>query len=120
MTSMKDIYAANKILMKVGISPDLNGYHYLAEAISMVKESIQNNKVNDKFTYMYAQIGKKFNTTGSRVERAMRHAVEKAFTVNSPLLHDIFDSLIDYDSGKVVNSCFVCTLAQYLIMEEEI
>ena len=112
-------YATNKLLLEVGISPDLSGYHYLTEAINATKETLLSGKVNDKITVLYDNIATKFNTTGIRVERAMRHAVEKAFTINSPLLHEIFDSLIEFNSGKVVNSCFVYTLAQYLIMEEE-
>lgn len=112
-------YAANKLLLKVGVSPDLSGYHYLVEAISTTKDACLNGNVNYKLTSLYADIGKKFDTTASRVERCMRHAVEKAFTINSPLLHEIFDTLIEFDSGKVVNSCFVYTLAQYLIMDEE-
>lgn len=113
-----DIYAANKLLLKVGVSPDLDGYQYLTEAINVVKAKLLFNNISYKMTDLYVTIGQKFNTTHVRTERAMRHAVEKAFTTNSALLHDIFDALIDYNSGKVTTSCFVYTLAQYLIMEE--
>lgn len=112
-------YATNKLLLKVGVSPDLNGYHYLTEAINTTKESLLNGEVNVKFIPLYKEIGKKFNTTGTRVERSIRHAVEKAFTVNNAFLNNIFNVLIDADSSKVTNSCFVYTLAQYLIMEGE-
>lgn len=111
-------YATNKFLMKVGISPEISGYYYLIEAINTMKKAILNGEVNYKFTALYAQIGKKFNISAARVERAIRHSIEKAFSNNNAMLHKIFDSLIDYESGKVVNSCFVCTIAQYLIMEE--
>ena len=114
---MENNYAAKKLLLEMGVSPDLSGYHYLAEAITTVRELVLINDVNYKFMVLYMQIAKKFNTTSSRVERAMRHAVETAFSFKNELLHEMFSTLID-ESGKVTNSCFVCTLVEHLIMEE--
>lgn len=111
-------YAANKLLMKVGISPDLDGYHYLTEAINIIKEKWLNGNVNCKMMNLYFTVGKKFNTASIRVERSIRHAVERAFVIGSPLLREMFDTLLDCESGKVTNSCFIYTLAQHLIMEE--
>lgn len=113
---MSNNYEANKLLMKVGVSPDLCGYHYLAEAINATKERLKNNDVNYKFMAVYQDIASKFNTTAIRVERGMRHAIEKAFASKNKALIDMFETLID-ESGKVVSSCFVYTIAEYLLME---
>lgn len=69
-------YSTNKLLLEVGVSPDLSGYRYLVEAINTTKENMINNEIY-KITMLYKDIGKKFHTTGTRVERAIRHAVEK-------------------------------------------
>ena len=110
-------YATNKLLMEVGISPDLSGYHYLKSAIESVKEMILGDKVNDSFMNLYAKIAVKFNTTSSRVERAMRHAVEKATELNNASFKGMFNTLVDGNDNPT-NSCFVYTLAEHLIMEE--
>lgn len=111
-------YTTNKLLIKVGISPDLKGYHYLVEAINIAKEALLNNKVNENFTILYTSIAKKFDTTSNGVERAMRHSIAKAFKANNSLLHEIFKTLTT-PSGNVTNSCFVYTLAQHLIITLE-
>lgn len=115
-----NIYATKKLLLNVGISPNLDGYHYLTEAINTVKGMLKSGDVDCKFTVLYKDIGKKFNTTSARTERSMRHAIEKAFSSNNSLLKTIFNSLVDTRSGKVTVSCFVFTIAEYLIMEEGI
>lgn len=108
---------ANKLLMEMGISPDLTGYYYLVAAINLRKEKITNGDVTHKFMDLYAEIAEKFNNTVTNVERTMRHAVEKAFETKNDLLCKTFSTLIDKDSGKVTVSCFIGTLAEYLIME---
>ena len=113
---MSNNYEANKFLMKVGVSPDLCGYHYLAEAINATKERLMNNDVNSKFMELYTDIANKFDTNYVRVERNMRHAIEKAFLSNNAVLQDMFGALID-ESGRVTVSCFVYAIAEHLIME---
>ena len=114
---MNNSYAAKKLLMEVGVSPDLKGYHYLADAICTTKEMHLANQTANMME-MYHQIAKTFDTTASRVERSMRHAIEKAFLKNNALLNKTFNTLIDDNDKKATNSCFVCTLAEHLILLE--
>ncbi len=107
----------NKLLMEMGISPDLTGYYYLVAAINLRKEKIMSGDVTHKFMDLYTEIAKKFNSTCVNVERAMRHAVEKAFELNNDLLCKTFGSMVDKNSGKVTVSCFIGTLAELLIEE---
>lgn len=109
---------ANKLLMEMGISPELTGYYYLVEAINLRKEKITSGDVTYKFMNLYAEIAEKFNNTVTNVERVMRHAVEKAFETNNDLLYQTFNTLMDKRSGKVTVSCFIGTLAECLIIEE--
>lgn len=115
---MNNKYTIKKLLLDVGISPDLSGFHYLVEAINAQEEVRLNGKEKCSLTALYMEIAEKFNNTAPAVERSIRHAVEKAFKSNNILLYKIFNTLIDGKSGKVTVSCFVCTLAEYLIMEE--
>ena len=108
----------NKLLMEMGISPDVVGYHYLADAINARKEMVANGNVAYKFTDLYADVGKKFNCKATNVERTMRHAVEGAFKHGNDALCKIFRPMIKNQSGKVTVACFIGTLAEYLIMEE--
>lgn len=65
------------LLKKVGISPALLGYKYAKEAVKMV---LEDDTVLDYVTkLLYPDIAKKFNSTASRVERAIRHSIERAF-----------------------------------------
>ena len=105
--------------MEVGISPDLSGYHYLKSAIESVKEMILGDRINDGMMTLYGQIAEKFNTTSARVERAMRHAIEKATKFNNIPFKKLFNTFVESNENPT-NSCFVYTLAEHLIMTESI
>ena len=105
----------NKFVLALGISPDLQGYAYTIEAINMVKKIRLNNEPVRKFTQLYSDIAQKFDVKAQRVERDIRYAVERAFIRNSPQLKEMFEMFLD-GSNKVPNSCFVCTVAEHLIM----
>lgn len=109
----------SKILKDLGVSPDLVGYRYLREAIQMVME-------DDTLLYMrvtkelYPTIAKKFETTASRVERGMRHAIEtSALRVDLELSQDIFGNTLSPSSGKLTNSQFIACIADHLTLESE-
>lgn len=113
---MNNNNTTNKFILNLGISPDLLGYGYIVEAVNTVKEMRLTNKVGN-FTELYADIADKFNVSASSVERAMRHAIEKAFIRKGPQLKEMFEAFFE-GSNKVPNSCFVYTVAEYLIMNE--
>ena len=106
------------LLRELGISPDLSGFHYLKEAIQMVwyDETLLHNNVTK---VLYPTVAKKFKTTAMRVERGMRHAIEKGtLRTNIDLVRDIFGNTISPYSNKPTNSQFIGCVVEYLLMQE--
>jgi two-component system response regulator (stage 0 sporulation protein A) len=94
-------------LMGLGIQPDIKGYHYLLSAIGILLEEGTFEALNKGITkYIYPEIAKKYGTTDSRVERAMRHAHEKAF-YTTPMWPELFKV-----KERVTNSSFLATLTE--------
>lgn len=105
-----------KLMMDLGIDPHLKGYHYLIEAIKIIQKAFGRGDVYPPMMEVYGEIAEKFNTTRSRVERAIRHAKENVFD-NPCVAHDeYFGFLIDFDSGNMPNKCFITVLAEHLQM----
>jgi two-component system response regulator (stage 0 sporulation protein A) len=71
------------IFLTIGIPAHIKGYHFLREAIKMVVED--NDVINRITKELYPGIAKKFNTTPSKVERAIRHSIDVAWQVLSPV-----------------------------------
>ena len=115
MNNILAIKIAN-ILHQIGISPNLKGYRYLREEIKM---TVENFSVIDSITKeIYPSVAQKFNTTPSRVERATRHAIEKAWDKGDPeVLNGMFGYTIDSRKGKPTNSEFIAMIADKLLME---
>lgn len=107
-----------EMLIRMGVSPDLMGYHYLAEAIAMQRERLDAGEKIKPCMKVYADIAKAHKETPASIERAMRFAIEKAFTNYNEELEDLFHALIGLDSGKVSNSCFICTMSEYFAFKE--
>lgn len=100
-------------LIKLGVPPHILGFKYLQEALSMSlkDESI----VNSMTKVLYPSIADKFNTTGSRVERAIRHAIEVACDrCDLTTWQNLFGYSISYDKGKPTNSQAIATLVLHL------
>ena len=96
------------LLLKFRINTNIKGYKYLCEAIKLVHLDSRNL---DKITgYLYPLISKKFETTGSRVERAIRHAIEVSWS--SPHSESLYKSL--YIDSKPTNAHFISLLANML------
>ena len=104
------------ILHEVGVPAHIRGYHYIREAIMMAVEDI--DILNYITKELYPSIAKKCNTTPSRVERAIRHAIEVAW-VRGKI--DVIDSLFGYTvnnhKGKPTNSEFIALIADRLRLE---
>lgn len=101
-------------LKELGVSPNLSGYHYLEEAISLVIDdpTLAHGKVT---RVLYPCIAKKFHTTPSHVERTIRHAIEvSGLRGNIKLIEKIFSYSTDCNRGKATNSEFIATVADYL------
>lgn len=104
------------ILHEIGVPAHIRGYHYMREAIIMAINDI--DVLNYITKELYPAIAKKCNTTPSRVERAIRHAIEVAWSRGQV---DAIDALFGYTvsghKGKPTNSEFIALIADRLRLE---
>ena len=98
------------LLDELGVPHHLLGRDYIVTAISLILEDPENLH---QITYMlYPAIADKYNSTATRVERAIRHAVESAWLRgNYGILKELFGNTVDRDKGKPTNCQFLaaCT-----------
>ena len=96
-------------LLQLGVPAHIKGYAYLRKAILMVIEDA--NAINAITKHLYPTIAKSFKTTSSRVERAIRHAIEVAWDRGNPeYLDSVFGYTISSNKGKPTNSEFVALI----------
>lgn len=102
-----------EIIHQIGVPAHIKGYHYLREAILL---SVKNTDVINSITkILYPTVAKKYQTTPSRVERAIRHAIEVAWDRgNVDVLNSYFGYTIDNNRGKPTNSEFIAMIADKL------
>lgn len=106
------------IIHEIGVPAHIKGYLYLREAISMVINNIELLSAVTK--ELYPNIAVKYNTTPSRVERAIRHAIEVAWSRGKvDTINNIFGYTIHTDKGKPTNSEFIAMVADKLRLEME-
>lgn len=103
------------ILHQMGVPAHIKGYQYLRDAIVFVIEDI--NLLGAVTKELYPMIAEKYNTTASRVERAIRHSIELAWDRgNIDLMNKYFGYTIDVERGKPTNSEFIAMIADKLKM----
>lgn len=104
------------LLHSLGVPSHIKGYEYIREGIGLM---YNNPKMLGAITKeMYPEIAVKFNTTSSRVERAIRHAIEVSWSRGDyDLMEEVFGHSVDYDRAKPTNSEFIATLADKLRLE---
>ena len=100
----------------VGVPAHIKGYQYIREAILL---AVENEEIINAITKtLYPTLAKKFNTTPSRVERAIRHAIEVAWNRGQIEVHDkIFGYTVNSNKGKPTNSEFIAMIADRLRLE---
>lgn len=100
-------------LLDLGVPAHIKGYRYLVTALSLV---IENPDIQEAITKeLYPQIAKTHNSTGSRVERAIRHAVECAWDRGDlDVLKRYFGNTISCCKGKPTNSEFIAQVAVHI------
>ena len=105
-----------KTLHELGVPSHIKGYQYIREGISIVYERPE--IVGGITKELYPEISKKFNTTVSRVERAIRHAIEVAWARGEQAsVERIFGYTISAAKGKPTNSEFIAMIADKLRLE---
>jgi len=105
-----------KTLHELGVPSHIKGYQYIREGISMIynKPSIVGGITKE----LYPAIAARFNSTTSRVERAIRHAIEVSWNrANWEFMEDIFGYSVDIDKAKPTNSEFIVTIADKIRLE---
>lgn len=106
------------IIHEIGVPAHIKGYLYLREAISMVYNDIE--LLGSITKVLYPDIAKKFNTTASRVERAIRHAIEVAWSRgNIDSISSLFGYTVSMSKAKPTNSEFIAMVADKLRLEHK-
>ncbi|MBE6728130.1 MAG: sporulation transcription factor Spo0A [Ruminococcaceae bacterium] len=102
-----------EIIHQIGVPAHIKGYHYLREAIIL---SIKNNEmINSVTKILYPTVAKKHSTTSSRVERAIRHAIEVAWDRGDiDVLNSYFGYTVQNERGKPTNSEFIAMISDKL------
>jgi two-component system response regulator (stage 0 sporulation protein A) len=104
------------IIHEVGVPAHIKGYQYLREAIMMVVNDI--DIINQITKQLYPEIANKYTTTPSRVERAIRHAIEVAWgRGQQEAVESIFGYTVSAAKGKPTNSEFIAMIADKLRLE---
>lgn len=105
-----------KILHELGIPSHIKGYQYIREGVSIIFERPE--KIGGITKELYPELASKFDTTVSRVERAIRHAIEVSWNRGDwELMEEIFGHSVDIDKAKPTNSEFIVTVADKLRLE---
>ncbi len=105
-----------EIIHEIGVPAHIKGYQYLREAIMMAVEDVE--MLNSITKILYPTIAEKFKTTPSRVERAIRHGIEVAWSRGrSETLESLFGYTISAGKGKPTNSEFIALIADRIRLQ---
>lgn len=104
------------VIHDIGIPAHIKGYQYLRDSIML---AVKDNEIINSITkILYPTIAKKYKTTPSRVERAIRHAIEVAWNRgNTDTLNDLFGYTISNGKGKPTNSEFIALIADEIRLQ---
>ncbi len=104
------------IIHEIGVPAHIKGYQYLREAIIIAVEDM--DVINAVTKVLYPEVAKRFNTTASRVERAIRHAIEVAWDRGDlETLQKYFGYTVSNAKGKPTNSEFIAMIADRISLE---
>lgn len=105
-----------EILHQIGVPAHIKGYHYLRDSIIMSIETP--DIINAVTKQLYPSVAKRYDTTSSRVERAIRHAIEVAWDRGDvDVLNSYFGYTIHNTRGKPTNSEFIAMISDKLRLE---
>lgn len=104
------------VIHEVGVPAHIKGYQYVREAIIIAVQDIE--VINAVTKVLYPEVAKRFNTTPSRVERAVRHAIEVAWDRGDlETLQSYFGYTVSNAKGKPTNSEFIAMIADKIRLE---
>ena len=108
-----------ELIHEVGVPAHIRGYQFVREAIILAVNS--RDYINSITKMLYPTLAKRFDTTASRVERAIRHAIEVAWNRGSIDVHNkVFGYTINSNKGKPTNAEFIAKIADKLLIEANI
>ena len=108
-----------KVIHDVGVPAHIKGYQYLREAIIMTVNDM--DAINAITKVLYPSVAKRSHTTSSRVERAIRHAIEVAWDRGDvEMLNNVFGCTISGAKGKPTNSEFISMIADKIRLDRKI
>ena len=106
------------IIHEIGVPAHIKGYQYLREAIILTINDME--MINAVTKVLYPEVARKFNTTPSRVERAIRHAIEVAWDRGDiEVLQKFFGYTVSNIKGKPINSEFIAMIADCLSLRRK-
>jgi len=106
------------IIHEIGVPAHIKGYQYLREAIMIAVQDME--VINAVTKILYPEVAKRFNTTPSRVERAIRHAIEVAWDRGDlETLQKYFGYTVNSAKGKPTNSEFIAMIADRLQLQRK-
>ena len=107
-----------EVIHEIGVPAHIKGYKYLREAIILTVKDME--VINAVTKILYPEVAKKFNTTPSRVERAIRHAIEVAWDRGDlEVLQKFFGYTVSNIKGKPTNSEFIAMIADRLSLQRK-
>lgn len=107
------------IIHEIGVPAHIKGYHYLRDSIILAVND--SDIINCVTKVLYPTIAKKYDTTASRVERAIRHAIEVAWgRGNTDTLYELFGYTINSGKGKPTNSEFIALISDKIRLQYNI
>ena len=106
------------IIHEIGVPAHIKGYQYLREAIILTIQDM--DMINAVTKVLYPEVAKRYNTTPSRVERAIRHAIEVAWDRGDiEVLQKYFGYTVSNIKGKPTNSEFIAMIADSLTLRQK-
>jgi len=107
-----------EVIHEIGVPAHIKGYQYLREAIILTVNDME--IINAVTKVLYPEVAKKFNTTASRVERAIRHAIEVAWDRGDlEVLQKFFGYTVSNIKGKPTNSEFIAMIADRISLQRK-
>ncbi len=107
-----------ELLLELGVPAHIKGYQYLRASIMLA--TVDSEAVNAVTKILYPTVAKKFSTTSSRVERAIRHAIEVAWERGDiDILHGFFGYTVSNTRGKPTNSEFIALISDKLRLKNK-